>query len=115
MLAGYSTQSRYELDYWNLSYKASTEELIADQGRNQKLELCVSDDGSHGLSQALKIMRGDSISGIREDEIKPNYIISSSLYAQLYGEKISKDNYHLLFSVKAYNGELTRVYEKNGE
>ena len=113
LLAGNNAESKYELDYWNLSYKECIEKLINYEGRNQDLALTIGDGGSSGVSQTLKIMRGSTIKGISEDENSPNYFLVSSLYSKLYCRTDGESGgYHLLFTTKAYGNELVRVYEK---
>ena len=114
--AGKNAQSRYELDYWNISYKECVEELINYDGRNQELPLTIGDGGSYGLSQTLKIVNGSLICRVSEEEENPNYVLLSSLYSRLYcGGYGEMKGYHILFTIKAYGNELIRVYEKNNE
>lgn len=116
-LAGRGIESRYELDYWDMSFKQaygmilkSTDEEIVKIGT-------VSNPSFWGLEEQLYALQSEQQKRIVlcERWQDAQYLIINPMYMYLYGPDDYgriKQNYRLAGSIRSYGSVICEIYQK---
>lgn len=113
-LAG-DVQTRFELDYWEVSTLNALDTLarIGDRDASLPLTLGGGDPMSlFSLNQSVSMLPADVRAAFSVTEaVDPPYVFSNSTYAQIYSSRPG-ENYRALFSIESYGNTLCTVYER---
>lgn len=122
ILAGQNVAERYELDYWDMSFKEAYEKILSEQeeGSNSYGIIkigTISNPAYWGLEAQLAAIRGkrrmyvELCADFREAE----YVIVNPMYALMYGAsdyEYVKENYILMEAIMSYGNVICEIYQK---
>lgn len=122
LLAGKNVVERYELDYWDMSFKQAYEKILPEPDEVkipvEKIRIgTISNPAYWGLEEQLNVIRGkqrmyvDLCTDFRDAE----YLIINPTYALMYGAsdyKYVKENYILKDSITSYGNVICEIYHK---
>ena len=116
VLAGKNVESRYELDYWDVSMREALEWIskkddYAGVGAlNNPTKWGIYDT----IYASPSKMKNDFI--VKDDWEEAEYVIVNPGYAYLYSvEKYQyvKENYTLVYQIKSYGNSINEIYQKS--
>lgn len=115
VLAGNDVESRFELDYWNVSTREALEVI---SGEAQKASVgALNNPTLWGIQETWnaspKKLQSSII--IAENWLDADYIIVNPGYAYLYSDeqyKQVKENYTLVKQIKSYGNVINEIYKK---
>lgn len=122
VLAGKNVEERYELDYWDMSFKQAYEKILPNPDEknsiNEKIRIgTISNPAYWGLEEQLKAIRGKQSMYVElcADFKDAEYIIINPTYALMYNPSdytYIKENYILKHSITSYGNVICEIYHK---
>ena len=121
-LAGENVESRFELDYWNMSMKQAIEVVIDDLDDNEiRTVTSINTQTLSGIQlnyQVIPSMKRKGIELITDTEgwSEADYIIINTTYAIMCVPEDYikvKEKYILVDSISSYGNVICEVYKKN--
>lgn len=116
-LAGGNVEQRYELDYWDMSFKQALEN-IAEKDERTDIGITACDNPTKwGIDSQLLAIRGKLRCRLRSDVsfeeadyviVNPTYL---TLYSQPYLERILQE-FSLFDTIKSYENVICYVYQR---
>lgn len=116
-LAGHDIESRYELDYWDMSFKEAYGRILEGTEKENVKVGTVSNPGFWGLESQLEAIPKEQRKRItlcgewRDAE----YLIVNPMYAYMYAPgdyELIRQDFRLADSVKSYGNVVCEIYRK---
>lgn len=116
VLAGNHVEEKYELDYWDMSFKQAYEHILNEDSQEEISVSTITNPEYWGLEAQLYAIRGRQRMRIRlcKEWREAEYLIINPTYANMYGAEeyiYIQQNYTLVDTMRSYGSKICEIYK----